>query len=171
MPTIAARNQPSSLVVSSVVFTRPANTTAYTANDVVSDNATTTTMQPLTGVARYTGGSGYIVEIAVATNLKSITPRMRVHLFNTTGATLAGDNVAYKALYADVSKRVGFYDLAAMTTAADTTNSDVSTIRDYTMRIPYVCTGTSLYVVLETLDAFTPTSGQSFTVSIKVDQN
>lgn len=152
-------------------FTRPADTTAYAANDVVSDSISATTMQPLANAARVSGGSGYIVGIRATTDKKSIVPRVRVHFFNTNGATLAADNVAWKEVYADASKRVGSWDMPAMSTGADTTNSDMSRSLDLAVRIPYTCAATSLYYVLETLDAFTPASGEKLTVTIYVDRN
>lgn len=155
----------------STEFTRPADTTAYAANDVVSDSTGATTMQALANAARVSGGSGYIVGIRVTTDKKSVTPRVRVHFYNTTGATLAADNAAWKEVYADVSKRVASWDLPAMTTGADTTNSDMSRAIDMTCRIPYTCAATSLYYVLETLDAFTPASGEKVTVTVFMDRN
>lgn len=152
-------------------FTRPSDTTAYAANDVVSDSTSATTMQALANAARASGGSGYITGVRVTTDKKSITPRIRVHFFNTTGATLAADNAAWKEVYADASKRIGYVDLPAMTTAADTTNSDMSRTLDLGVRIPYTCVATSLYYVLEALDAFTPASGEKFTVTIFADRN
>lgn len=159
------------LVSVATEFTRPADTTAYAANDVVSDSTSSTTMQALANAARVSGGSGYIVGIKVSTDKKSITPRLRVHFFGTNGATIAADNVAYKEVYADGSKRLFYYDMPAMTTAADTTNSDMSRSVDTSMRIPYICNATSLYYVLETLDAFTPASGQKITVTTFLDRN
>lgn len=159
------------LVSVSTEFTRPADTTAYAANDVVSDSTSSTTMQALANAARVSGGSGYIVGIKVSTDKKSITPRIRVHFFGTNGATIAADNVAYKEVYSDGSKRLFYYDMPAMTTAADTTNSDMSRSVDTSMRIPYICNATSLYYVLETLDAFTPATGQKITVTAFLDRN
>lgn len=159
------------LVSVATEFTRPADTLAYTAGDVVSDSTSATTMQALANAARVSGGSGYIVGIKISTDKKSITPRLRVHFFGTNGATIAADNVAYKEVYADGSKRLFYYDMPAMTTAADTTNSDMSRSVDTSMRIPYICAATSLYYVLETLDAFTPASGQKITVTTFLDRN
>lgn len=155
----------------SVEFTRPNDTTPYTAGDVVSDNATTTTMQAIANAARVSGGGGYIVGVRIATDKKSVTPRFRIHFFNTNGATVSGDNLAYKEVYADSSKRVFFHDMPAMTTATDTTNSDMSRATDKDARIPYTCAATSLYFVLEALDAFTPASGEKFTVTCYLDRN
>lgn len=159
------------LLTISTEFTRPSDATGYTAGDVVSDNTSATTMQALANAARVSGGSGYIVGIRVATDKKSITPRVRVHFYNTTGATLSVDNAAWQDKYADSSKRVGFYDMPPMSTGTDTTNSDMSRAVDMGMRIPYVCTATSLYFVLEALDAFTPASGEKFTLTVFVDRN
>ena len=157
----------------SAEFTRPADTTAYTAGDVVSNSDATTVPVTLTSMGRVTGGSGYITGVRLTTNKKSITPRIRVHLFNVATATLAADNVAHKELYADASKRVGMFDLPAMTTGTDTTNSDMSRSVDFTQRIPFQCAAdsSSLFYVLEAIDAFTPASGQKFTLSLNVEQN
>lgn len=154
-------------------FTRPADTTAYAANDVVSNNTSTTTLITLSNAARVNAGSGYIVGARVATDKKSITPRIRVHLWNASTPTVSADNANHKSVYADISKRIGTFDLAAMATSADTTNSDMSSTADWTLRIPFVCAAasTTLYAFLETMDAFTPSSGQGFTLELMIDQN
>lgn len=157
----------------SAELTRPSNTDAYSANDSVSNSATTTVPMTLANVARSNGGNGYITGIRISTNKKSITPRLRLHLFNAADATLAADNAAHKEVYADSSKRLGYIDLPAMTTAANTTDSDMSRTLDFTQRIPFQCAAasTSLYAVIETLDAFNPDSGQKFNVTLNVEQN
>lgn len=159
------------LAMVSTEFTRPNDTTPYGANDVVSDSTSATTMQALANAARVSGGSGYIVGIRVSTNKKSIVPRFRIHFFNTNGATLSVDNANHQEKYADLSKRVGFWDMPAMTTGADTTNSDMSRSVDFTMRIPYVCAATSLYYILETLDGYTPAAQDKYTVTVFLDRN
>lgn len=159
------------LLMIATEFTRPNDSTPYAANDVVSDSTSATTMQALAAAARAAGIGGYITGIRVSTDKKSITPRIRVHFWNTTGATLAADNAAWKDLYADSAKRVGYIDLPAMITGADSTNSDNSRSLDLTIRIPYTCVATSLYYVLETLDAFTPAANEKFTVTVFCDRN
>ncbi len=156
----------------SAEMTRPADTTAYTAGDVVSNSTTATAPITLSSATRVAGGNGYIVRAALTTNKKSITPRFRVHFF-TAAPTVAADNAAYSELYADASKRLGYIDLPAMTTATDSTNSDMARTFNDTARLPIVAAAGSadLYAVLETLDAFTPASGQKFTLTIFVDGN
>lgn len=155
------------LNIVSVELTRPADTTAYAAGDVVG------TIQTVANFARVAGGSGYIVGARLSTDKKSITPRIRVHLFNSASPTLAAENVAWKELYADASKRLGYFDLPSMTTGTDTTNSDMSRAIDMTLRIPFkAAEGTKdIYFVLEALDAFTPASAQKFTLTLYGDTN
>lgn len=157
----------------SATFTRPADTTGYTANDVVSNNASTTTLMTLANAVRVAAGSGYIVRARLETDKKSITPRFRVHLYNASNPTVSADNAAMQDKYADSSKRIAQFDLPAMTTAADTTNSDMSRAHDSTLRVPIVAAAgaTSIYAMLEALDAFTPASGESFTLTLWIDQN
>jgi len=155
-------------------FTRPANTTAYTAGDVVSDNGTTTTLLEMSGVGRREGSSGYITGAMIITDQKSITPRLQVKLYNASNPTVSADNAASRELYADVGKMAAIpFTLSAMSTATDTTNSTMSKSEDAMLRIPFQCaSGTqSLYALVETLDAFTPTSGQSFTLVLFVDHD
>lgn len=170
-PYVFSSEAGDNLVRVSVEFTRPADTTPYSIGDVVSDSASATTMQAIANAAQAAGGSGEIMGIRLSTDKKSITPRIRVHFFSTNGATLSADNAAWQDKYADISKRVAYYDMPAMTTPTDTSNSDMSRSVDMTMQIPYICAATSLYFVLEALDAFTPSNGEKFTLTVFLKRN
>lgn len=152
-------------------FTRPANTTAYTVGDLVGDATSGAAPLTLIGCAGENGGSGYIVRATLITDLKSITPSFRVHVFNAA-PTQSQDNAAYRALYADVSKRVGEFILGPMGTPADATNSTLSRAIDVNLRVPFKCAAdsTNLLFLFETLTAFTPASGQKFTLQLAVDR-
>lgn len=159
-------------------FTRPANTTAYTAGDVVSQDAAAIFFLRVGGgvtpLARISGGSGYIVGARITTNKKSITPRIRIHIYNQEGpiSVLAFDNLPYEKQYVDEPYYLGYIDLPAMTTPTDVTNSDISTAQDLTIRFPFI-TVSSVYLscYLETLDAFTPAANEKFNLMFMVDQN
>lgn len=156
----------------SAELTRPADTTAYAANDVVADSTSAPTLLSLTNAMRVSGGSGYVVRVALTTDKKSITPRFRIHFFNASNPTIANDNAQHKELYADTGKRLGYVDLSAMTTAADSSGSDTSRAFDSTVRLPIVASGSrTIYALLETLDSFTPASGEKFTLTVFVDNN
>lgn len=149
-------------------FTRPANTTAYAANDIVSDNF----MQVIKPSARIIGGTGYITGFKLVTD-KLITARFRVHFGKSINffATLT-DNIANNQSFADLSgvNYLGYVDLSALSSGGNTTTSFVM---DNTQRFPYASTDANieLYFVLETLDAFAPNSEQKFVLSIATEQN
>lgn len=155
-------------------FTREANATPYTAGDVVSAAAALVVPAMVFPTAsRFFGGSGNIVAARVVTNTKSVTPRFRIHLFSDNTATVSGDNLPHRELYADLSKRCGYFDMPAMITGSDVTNSDMSRALLSGMKIPYNCApqNMSLFVVLEALDAFTPGSGSAFSLVLVTEPN
>lgn len=160
------------LVVVSGEFTRPSDTTAYAIGDVIGNSTSAATPLEISGCARVNAGSGYIVRAAFIADQKSITPSVRVHVFNAA-PTQSNDNAAHRALYADVSKRVGEFVLGPLSTPADTTNSTLSRAVDMNLRIPFVTGGstTSLYFIFEALTAFTPASAGKFTLQLVIDQN
>jgi hypothetical protein len=147
-------------------FTRAAAQVVYTANTALLPAAGGLTEIPL--AVRVTGGSAIIVKLSVKCNTKSITPRFRVHFFNAADPTIAADNAAWQEKWADVTKQLGYWDLPALTTAADATNSDMSRASDDSIRkqIQAVTGSTSIWVGLETLDGFTSPSGAAFEIKI-----
>lgn len=145
---------------------------AYAANDAVL--VAGGGASALAGVARVAGGTAFIFGLRLTTNKKSIVPAFRLHLFNAANPTVSADNAAWQDKYADISKRLGYIDLPAMTTAADTTNSDMS--RSVVASSPPVLVAcaagqTGIWWALETLTAFTPDNDQKFTLVAQVLQN
>lgn len=155
------------LITVSNTWTRPNNVDAYVANDVVGS------LIELPNFARVNGGSGYFVKCRLSTNKKSITPRIRVHLFSASNPTVAADNAQMKELFADRDKRLGYFDLPAMTTAADAGNSDCSRSFDLNLRIAFVCgaTSRSIWVLMETLDGISPDALQIWAITMVGDLN
>lgn len=157
-----------------VEFTRPANITAYDIGDAVTNSASTTIPMEFANLVGVTGGNGIIKTVRLETDQKSITPRIRVHLFSDkTSLTVSADNAAWKDVYADSAKRLGYIDLAAMVTGADAAASNVSYSFSSALSFPvHAITGSrSIYAVLETLDAFTPTSEEKFYLYISLQNS
>jgi len=152
---------------------RVSDTNAYIAGDVVSNSTATSTMLTFTNAARVNGGSGYIVLARAVTDKKSITPRLDLQVYNDNTATIVGDNVLHAELYADIGKRIGNIVLPAMSTPLGTTASDLSRAMDATIRVPYkAASGTrNVYVLITTLDAFTPASAEKFSITLGFDNN
>ena len=151
-------------VQKTVSIVRPADVTAYAANDAIADSTSAPTLLEFTGCANAVGGQGYIVKTRLLTNQKTCTARFRLSLYHTAPSPV-NDNAPKPMLYANKDKLIGRIDLDPCNT--EDTSSDAAFVMSTTL-IPYVCavTGTSIYGILTTLDAFTPASAQQFYVEI-----
>lgn len=155
-----------------VELTRPSNATAYATLDAISDSTSApTVVYTFTNLSRTNGKGGYIVKAQLATDLKTCTARFRLHLFDTA-PTAINDNDPYLSLYANKATRLGTIDFPA-TATEDATNSTQATSQVTDIRMKYLPTTSSrtIYGLLETLDAFTPASGQKIYIKLSVDNN
>lgn len=150
-------------------FTRPNNTTAYTAGDVVSDSAGTFTPSLTFPVARTPGGGGYIVKAQLETNSKTFLSQMRLYLFTAQAVVVAGDNVAGTQLYANDAYRVGYLDFPAMVTG--TGSGSTSSVACWTGNLGFLCRelDTQLYGYLVDNTGSTPAAFQTFSVMLLAD--
>jgi hypothetical protein len=158
-----------------VEFTRPADTTAYAALDAVSDSTSAPTVLTFANLARVNGGSGYITKARLFTDQKTNVARFRLHLFHTA-PTAINDNSPYTLLYANRANRIGHIDFPACATE-DPTNSTAASARvvpdGVSLPLAFKCAdgAKTIYGLLETLDAFTPASGQKFWIELTADNN
>lgn len=143
-----------------VELTRPSNTTAYTAHDEI--NATVAGYLTFSDAVSVAGASAKLVKARLATSKKDVTPRIRLHLFHTAPSGQSDDNAAFRFLYADRDKEIGYIDFPALLVGTDTTNSTAAKSQNLELYLPFVSVGTDLYGRPETLDDFTPASGQTF---------
>lgn len=154
-----------------VAITRPSNTTAYTAGDVIGVADATTPANA--GSAIHTLASvgpsgGYViiqsVELAIGnSSVPSGMSGFRLH-FYTASPTAVLDNAAFDLASGEVSAYAGFVDL---TTPQDL-GSTLYTQIDYTGRlIKLANSSTSLFAELETRGAYTPASGTLYTLRVK----
>lgn len=152
----------------SAEFSRPANTTAYSANQVVADSTSAATILQF-DIARITGGSGWINKIRIETNSSTDTSQYRLHLFHTA-PTMLNDGSAFTLLWANRAKRIIAIDFDAMVTEG--TGSDAAKTH-YISPFFFNCAAgdTKVYAILETLTARTPVSGQGFYVELAGEQN
>lgn len=155
----------------SATFTRPADTAPYVAKDVVADATSAAVVRTFTDAARTNGWAGYIVGARGISDQKTMTARLRLHLFHTA-PTAIQDNAPFTLLFSNAANRIGVVDLPAMATE-DPTNSTAAMAVNFTDRIPFVCAAgdRSIYAMVETLDAFTPASGQQFFFELVIDQS
>lgn len=154
-----------------VELTRPADTTAYAALDSISNSTSAPTVLNFADIFRAANGTGYITKAELWTDNKATTARIRAHIYNAT-VTPANDNSSFLLLYANKAIKQGHIDLPALATE-DPTNSTGAYALNSTIRLAVDAASedTDLYVSLETLDAFTPASGQKFYLKLTMECN
>ncbi len=146
---------------------------AYGANDVVNDDAcsTTATYWTFTGMAAANGGYGVIDYATIFSETENISPRLTLILFNAVPTGELTDNaVNTNPIKGDRSKRVGEIAWAAL----DAVSASVASVQDATpstvgkMPLFYKCAAgsTTLYGVLKTLDVFTQTATDDIEIAL-----
>lgn len=163
----------SGAIVVGVELTRPADTTAYTAKDVVSDSTSAPTVLTFANFARVNAGSGIIVRARLMTDQKTNTAQFRLHLFHTA-PTATNDNSPYLMLYSNAANRIGMIDFPAMTSEDSTNSTAAATMRPSSdgaygppnLWYQAAAASRAIYGVLEAVTAFTPASGQKFYIEL-----
>ena len=145
-------------------ITRPSNTTAYTAGDVVGDTGGSAIIS-LTA-AGPTAGFVILQSISLVFSDSTVPSGMgafRVHMYSASPTAIA-DNAAFDLLSGDRATYMGYIDLPA----PQDLGSTLYTQTDYPGRlIKLAAASTTLFVELETRGAYTPVSAS--TVSIRMN--
>ncbi len=154
-----------------VTITRPSNTTAYTAGDVIgiADAGTPanagSAIHTLSSIGP-SGGYVMIQSIELFIGLAAVPSGMagfRLH-FYTASPTAILDNAAFDLVSGDVAGYVGYVDLP---TPQDF-GSTLFTQADYAGRLVKLASAnTSLFAQLQTTGAYTPASGTVYTLRVK----
>jgi hypothetical protein len=158
-------------------FTRPSNTTAYAAGDVVGP-VTTDAVETLSGAGRSNGGTGRIVAAVLETNNATVTNgTFRVHLFNAS-FTPEADNAAFASLHTNRASYQGYFDFNILVADSASAGAAVAQLRNATdvdngIPLDFECAAgdTALYAVIVALGAYTPASAQVFRLSVVVEQD
>lgn len=149
--------------------TRPANTTAYTAGDVVGDGA----VLEFVGASRRSGEFGVVQKAIIFSSAYVATaPDLELWLFDTT-VTADADNATFTPTDAELATLVG---IVPFTTAnwkggdltAGVGGNNVCSVLN--INLPFNTTGNqnSLYGVLVVRNAYVPVSGEIFTVRLGI---
>ena len=148
---------------SSASQTRPANTTAYTAGDVVgTDVATNLTFANIGSVA---GGCFEILRVSLRVDVTAVPSGMstfKLHLFNAAPTAIT-DNLAFNLISADRSKYLGYITIYQPEDFGDTLWGQDDKVL---FKGKLAAASTTLYGVLQTSAGYTPTSGAVKTVAI-----
>jgi len=143
-------------------ITRPADTNAYAANDVVSTAAGE--VMTFSNVLANAAGIFVIARasLMVAQNSSSgMTSGFRLHLYNASPTAIA-DNAAYNLPSGDRTKYLGYITFGQPVDLGDT----VFRQEEVSFGAKLAAASTSLYGILEDLSADTPTSGAVYTLTL-----
>jgi hypothetical protein len=137
-----------------VTITRPSDTDAYTAGDAVGDTNGSAILT-FANMAKTSGGEIIITSIELEIDVSSVPSGMgafNVRLYNASPTAIA-DNAAWDLPSGDRGKYLGKITLTTPTDEGSTLFSDNDGINKQ-----ITLTSTSLYVVLQTVGAYTPSS-------------
>lgn len=142
-------------------FKRPNDTTAYLANDVVSDSTSSPTLLDFsTGLITqgiYINNAVLIVYLAAAIGGMDT---WTLHLYSSA-ITAKNDNSAFDIISADRTSYIGSFDFAALTDIGSTLISQKTGI-NIVVNTP----ARKLYGILETNGAFTPSAQIEFLINL-----
>lgn len=145
--------------ISKVAKTRPDNTTAYAAGDVLATATTGDSLIEFTNIAPTGGGPINLVYASLRIDVASLPAGLaqtRLHLYSESVLGLS-DNGAYNLSSSDRGKYLGFITLSTPLDLGDTLF-----IENESFNKQVVATSSSLWAYAQTLDAFTPTASSVF---------
>ena len=153
-------------------FTRPADTTAYASGDLIANSTTagSVTVMSFTGVALEGGGTGMIRRVRIRKSGTSTTSAsFRVHLYNALPTVSNGDNSAW--LTDQSAAYMGAFDVTLDRAFTDGAAGNGVPLIGSELNFDLPGSSTTVYGLLEARAAYTPASGESFTVELEVLQN
>jgi hypothetical protein len=137
-----------------VTLTRPSDTTAYTALDVIGDTNGSAILT-FANMSKTGGGDVIITSVELEIDVAAKPSGMDgfyLHLYNASPTAIA-DNAAFNFPSADRGKKLGKILIASPTDEGDTLFSDNDQINKHIK-----LSSTNLYCILQTVGAYTPTS-------------
>lgn len=146
--------------------TRPADTTAYAANDAWSDSTSAPTSGgfTFTSAARKSGGSGIITDAIITTSNDAGTLQGEIFIFDTS-VTNINDNAAFAVSDSEIKTCVGKIPFIL----EDVGNSGFAHAQN--LAIGFTCVGSAnLRFLVRVTNAYTPASAEVLTVRLKIIQ-
>ncbi|HKX31494.1 MAG TPA: hypothetical protein VJ302_27655 [Blastocatellia bacterium] len=154
--------------------TRPADTTAYAVGDAITESTSSPTVMTFSGVARANGGSGIIIGALLIDSANQTTKGQFELLLYDTTFTPDNDNAANTPTDAEMETLIGTiqFNLSSVGDATSGAGGNCA-FPVGNLSIPFTCGGgsTSIFGQLVARNAYTPVSGEKFTVRLQIIQN
>lgn len=155
-------------------FTRPADTTQYSANDLVAGSTSVVAGNTIEipNAVQHPGEAFRIDVVRVRKSSISLTAAsFRVHLFRAQPTWTVGDNGAagaIGALQCGVSDHIGYVDVTMDVASVTASSSAYGKANPTTGSITIApLTGTSIYVAVQALSTYTPASAEVFSIGLE----
>lgn len=149
---------------STIEITRPADTTAYTAGDVI--GTATSSNYEFEDILPTAGEHFYITDAKIEVEKSSVPAGMAtftLHLYNAAPTAIA-DNAAWTLLLADGGKYLGSIQF---TTPVDLGTTLISFLSQINIKRKLAASSTSIYGVLETDAGWTPAASDVINVTLE----
>ena len=141
--------------VSRAAVTRPNDTTAYAALDVLGGTSAALSVIEFTNIAPVGGGPIILLYASLRMDVAALPSgfsQTRLHLYSSAPTAIA-DNAAYNLPSADRSKYLGYITLGTPVDLGDTLF-----VEDDYLRKAVVATSTSIFAIAQTIAGFTPSA-------------
>lgn len=139
-------------------LTRPADIIGYTIGDAINSSVATPVAITLANASIANNGGGFAFLLKVESNIVTLAgATLRYWFYNSIPSALVGDNVPFVNSYVNAPKRCFYVDVTfdALLAGSDTVIGSVELSKEYITALA----DTSIYVLIQTLSAFVPTSG------------
>jgi hypothetical protein len=149
---------------SSGTVTRPANTTAYAAGDVVGATAAAITFANAAG---YSGQSVRITGFRFMYNVTAVQSgqtSFRLYLYSVTPPSALADNAVWDLPSGDRASFRGYIDLGSLVDLGSTIYVQADNVNHC-----FLAGGTSLFGYLVTNGAYTPASAETFQIDLMLE--
>ena len=156
----------------SVAMTRPSDTTAYAAGDAVTDSTSAPTVMTFTSAASAAGGKGEIVRALLVDSANvSTKASLELWLFNAT-VTPDNDNAVFTPTDAELATCIGVipFTLSYIGDATSGAGGNAIYIGTLSEPIKFTSATGNLFGLLVVRNAYTPVSGEIFTVMLDIEQ-
>jgi len=148
-------------------FTRPADTNAYTASDVVANSTTAGSVIPLSWNIGGKGGKLWSVRLEKSDGTDVVNSSMILHLYGEAVVTAAGDNAAFST---PVNEHI--VNLTVPIFVAYTDDASVEyKVGESGFLSPILLPYHTVYGLLSATAGYTPASAEVFVVDLHVEIN
>lgn len=179
MAILDPRNRPQAVrgvtVMRSATLTRPADTTQYTAADIIADATSGATVLAVPSCANRKGGAGVLATVQCHLNSNQATlADLELWIFKSE-PTAQQDNAAADFAQADLTDRIGVVKLGSSPDVADAGSGADGKVMyaNNNENWPFECTSDTdaLYIVPVVRNAYTPISEEEFTFVLGIMQD